>query len=306
MVPAHQRLEALQGGLAVKPHDGLVAQEELLPGDGPPEVRLHGQQVAGAGEHGPGEDLEAVAPGLLGLVHGQVGVAQQVFRGVGLVRVQGDAQAGGELDVVAVHGQRHGQGLADALDGLDGLARGDELLQQDHEFVAAEARNRVQPAHAFAQHFGHGHEHLVAKGVAKAVVQDLEAVQVQKDQGEVVGLAAVGALHGLAHAVQAQGAVGQGGQRIVQGQVAQLQLHLLAAGDVAQGDARAERPAVAAHDLALGLADPAQVAVLVPDAEVQVVVHAQEPVGVEASPGVQVLGVDKLLQRTVIAQKIFA
>ena len=56
-----------------------------------------------------------------------------------------------------------------------------QVLAQQHELVAAEARRRVaRPQHA-AQPLGDRQQELVAGRVARAVVDDLEVVEVEEE-----------------------------------------------------------------------------------------------------------------------------
>ena len=56
--------------------------------------------------HRPGEEAVAVPPELLGVVHGRVGVLEQVVDVLAVLRVERDADAGGDRDLVAVDGER--------------------------------------------------------------------------------------------------------------------------------------------------------------------------------------------------------
>ena len=58
-------------------------------------------------------------------------------------------------------------------------------------------------------------QELVAGHVAEAVVDDLEAVEVEEEDGEVIVRAPLGARDGLVEPVGEQGAVGQAGQGVV-------------------------------------------------------------------------------------------
>jgi hypothetical protein len=68
--------------------------------------------------------------------------------------------------------------------------------------------------------------------VAQAVVDLLEAVQVQEQHGHRGGLP-LGPLEGVVDPVLEQGPVGQGGERVVEGLVDELVLQAAAFGDVA-------------------------------------------------------------------------
>ena len=94
---------------------------------------------------------------------------------------------------------------------------------QDHELVAAEARDDVGVAHGAAQPVGDRAQQLVAAGMAERVVDLLELVEVD----EVHGARAVGARRFVTRARpsgRGRGAVGQSGQRIVAGQMIDLGL----------------------------------------------------------------------------------
>ena len=57
-----------------------------------------------------------------------------------------------------------------------------EFLGEDHELVAAEASDRVAVAHHPAQPRRHSRQHAVAYLMTVAVVDELEAVEVDEDQ----------------------------------------------------------------------------------------------------------------------------
>ena len=108
----------------------------------------------------------------------------------------------------------------------DRLAGALQAAEQYHKLIAAQARHGVLHAHAGFQAGGDDFQHGVANGVAEGVVDVLEVVQVQKQQGaaQVVALEQ-GDL--LAQAVHQQCAVRQVGQRVVIGQVTDLRLGVL-------------------------------------------------------------------------------
>ena len=64
-------------------------------------------------------------------------------------------------------------------DDQQGLAVG-HLLAEHDELVSAEARERVRSPHHGFEPVSHLDQHLVSCGVAKAVVHELEAVEVQE------------------------------------------------------------------------------------------------------------------------------
>ena len=92
-------------------------------------------------------------------------------------------------------------------------------LDLDHrELVAAEARDRVATAHGGRQALGDGAQELVTRAMAEAVVDLLEAVEVEIEQSDP---ASRPRRHGkrLDQAVLEQAAIGQAGEHIVMGQM---------------------------------------------------------------------------------------
>src|SRR5207302_9777460 len=145
-----------------------------------------------------------------------------------------------------------------------GLGTGD-VLEQDGELVAAEAPHQVLGPYARAQTLGHLDKKVVADLVPEAVVDQLEAVQVEEQDGD----GDPPAPHpGQAppQAVVEGGAVGQGGQVVVVGVVGQLLLEVLAVGDVVEvgHDAGDARIAEEVHHIDVG---PTPVAVAVAGAQ---------------------------------------
>ena len=106
------------------------------------------------------------------------------------------------------------------------------VLEQHGEFVAAEARRGVRRARALRQAGGDGAQQVVAGGVADAVVDRLEAVEVDEEHAEV-GLAPGRHVERVLQAVQEERAVGQPGEGVVEGL-----LHRLHRARIAEGEAR--------------------------------------------------------------------
>ncbi len=96
--------------------------------------------------------------------------------------------------------------------------RGLDALEQDGELVAAEARGGVAGADARAQALADLEQDPVAGGVAEAVVDRLEVVEVDEDDGQA-DVVAAGAGDGVADALDEQRAVGEARDRVVEGLV---------------------------------------------------------------------------------------
>jgi hypothetical protein len=103
------------------------------------------------------------------------------------------------------------------------------VFQQQHELVAAQPGQRVGRSHHHSQPVRHLAQHRVAGSVAEAVVDRLEAVEVDEQQREPRGHEARRALeaafdprHRLAQPVVEQRAVRDAGQHVVEGHALQF------------------------------------------------------------------------------------
>ncbi len=115
-----------------------------------------------------------------------------------------------------------------ALGHRDGAAGVGEALAQDDELVAAEAGHRVlaRPGHrvAGAQRLRQAsrdlHEEVVREGLAEALVDETEVVQVGEDDGGR-GVVAPGAREGVAQPIPKEDPIRQARQRVMQHQLGQ-------------------------------------------------------------------------------------
>ena len=187
VVPADERLDAGDAA-GLQRHDRLVEQAQLAVLDAAGEVGLELEPLEHAGVHALLEHLVAVLAALLGQVHGHVGVAQQHLGVDAPVGVDGDADAGRDADLAALDGERGLQGEQHALGDLDDLGLAPRRDDEDGELVAAEAGRDVGRVQAGEQPLGDDDEQLVADGVAEAVVDGLEVVDVDEQRADEVSL----------------------------------------------------------------------------------------------------------------------
>lgn len=213
--------------------DGLVEQCELAvlecgaqPGGQlrlPYDVLLHLGRV----------QLDAALSGRLGPVHREVGVAQQLARPQARFG-EADADGRGDADIVAADGVRLGeldpQPVGELQDLLFARVPVAAAVAHDErrELVAAEAGGGVALPHRVLESAGGLDEELIAGLVPDRVVDGLEAVEVDEEDGRAAqrGAAVGGATagQGLLDAPGEQRAVGQVGERIVFGVVLELRL----------------------------------------------------------------------------------
>jgi hypothetical protein len=106
------------------------------------------------------------------------------------------------------------------------------VLEQHGELVAAEARRGVGRPRALREALGGGAQELVAGGVPDAVVDGLEAVEIDEEHAQL-GLTAGRNVERVLQAVEEERAVGQPGEGVVEGL-----LHGLDGARVGQREAR--------------------------------------------------------------------
>ena len=140
-----------------------------------------------------------------------------------------------------------GVGPAQRVDELahHALDAGDVLhgFQHDEELVAAQARDEVARAHVAAQALRDFDQEGVAGGVAVAVVDLLEAVEVDEDAGELRAVAPR-ALDRLLERRREAHAVGEPGERVAVGERGDALARERDLGDVAADAAVAEEVAL--------------------------------------------------------------
>ena len=161
-------------------------------------------------------EAEAAAPALLGALHRRFGMAHQHVGVVAVGRKQRHAHAAGQRELQAVDrtGVRH-RVENPARRGLGTRRVG--LVHQQRKLVAADARDDVALAQAGLQAVGAIEQHAVADFVAQAVVDLLEAVEVEQQQRQRTA-AAPRQADRIGQRMAHLAAVEQAGQRIGAGQ----------------------------------------------------------------------------------------
>jgi hypothetical protein len=190
VIPAKQRLHT-DGGHGVEIEDRLVEEEELVRPDGRLQIHLELVATAQRGLHLGLEDDEAVATGVLGGVQRDVGVTQEVVSCVTVA--DGDTDAGRNRDGTArdvLQLERLGQHSQEALGQQFGTGGKRDPLGQDDELVAPEPCDGVRVAQCPSKPGGHRLEELVPVAVTEVVVDVLEAVEIDEEEGHVEVLTA--------------------------------------------------------------------------------------------------------------------
>lgn len=231
VVPAQQCLVAHHRAVG-QPMDRLQVRFELVVVQRLAQFALQRQHVDRLALQRRVEQHVAAATQRLGAVQRGVGIAHQfVGQTVALVANR-DADARRWRNHLAGHVHRLPELFQHALGDHRGGAGHVYVLEQDRELVARQARDDIGVAHAGLQAGGDRLEHFVAGEVAKAVVDDLESVDVEVQQcAAVAGLVpepGQRAVEALAQVV----AVGQAGQGVVHHLVLELVLDALALVDL--------------------------------------------------------------------------
>ncbi|MNZ67791.1 hypothetical protein D3C78_860470 [compost metagenome] len=232
MLPAHQRLDAdhlaaeqVMHGLVIHPEFFLLQCPTQLPGGLDPLLGMGGQLF--------GVQRIARAAVALGLEQRRIGIAQQLLGAQGVAGEQADADADADEQALAVDLERRFHAVDDALRQSGGLAHLRAVLGQYGKFVTTQAGQGHAVAQQRLQALTDHLEQLVADVVAEAVVNALEVVQVEQQQG-AAALVGLGRRQCLLGAVVEQQAVGQVGERVVMSEIRQLTLGMLDRADVAE------------------------------------------------------------------------
>ena len=224
-------------------HHGLVDHAELVLCNRRAHVIDQAQPLLRSFLQGGREKAVTVATCAFGSVEGLVCVFEQVVNFRAVRGVHGDANAG-----------RHKRALAPEFKGLtecvqdflqQGLqsARVADVGEDDGELVAAHACHRVGFPQAVLDAPRGFDQQRIATAVAQCVVDFLEVVQIDKKHRQLLPVA-LAAPDFLVQPVGQCAAVGQSGQRVEQGLLADQRLGLFAFGNVAVGADHPQRALV--------------------------------------------------------------
>ena len=234
MVPPHQRLEAAHAAVFQR-HDRLVIHFKLFAFERMAQIRFNTQPVVRVAAHIGFENFDFCFAVALSAEHGDFGFGQQFLRHFMAVFADGDTDRGG--------GEHF---LTADFDGLrqelrQGLGKGQCVLtvrarcEQDREFVAVDAGDRVFKRDERFQSARDGDEQGIAAGMAEVVVDDFETVNVNEQQRGTWPVDEPRAPDGAVQPVHEQGAVGQTRQAVVNRVVEETFLGQHTGCDVAHG-----------------------------------------------------------------------
>ncbi|MNP27422.1 hypothetical protein D3C76_1203320 [compost metagenome] len=160
------------------------------------------------------EQVVAIASTLLGHVQRLIGMPHQ---GVGIFIVEGEQghpDAGADTDLALPDRVRRGNRLEHPLQCQLQLCRVLYVTQDQHELIARKPRHRVAATQDAFQAIGHFHQQQVATGMAVAVIDRLEAIQIEHAHGQG-NVFAPRELQRLIQQVRQIGPIGQTGQHVM-------------------------------------------------------------------------------------------
>ena len=228
--PAQERFDAVDRAGAHL-DDRLVVEAELVAFDRAVQLGFDAEACERAGVQELVEELEAVAPAALGVVHGGAGTAEELVATRRAVTERDpDAHGDGQRFAGDVT-ERCAERVDDAVGERAGdLVAGEPFAEHD-ELVATETRHGGARRDELADPGGDGHEQVVARRVAEPVVDDVEPVEVEQQQADARGPRARTGQRAV-EAVGEQRPVGEPGEGVAERVPGELLLVQLAVGDV--------------------------------------------------------------------------
>jgi hypothetical protein len=180
------------------------------------------------------ENIRGIPALVLGAIHSEIRVFQELVGVAAVGRMKRDADAGARADRLPLQRERLTKDFEDPAGKLDDILDPLHVGLQDRKFVAVEAGDHLGVADGRGDPSGDGFQKLVAELVAEHVVDALEAVEIDDVQREDA-IATASARDLAAEAVAQERAIGKVGQRVVMGQMQEVALGPLAVGDVERG-----------------------------------------------------------------------
>ena len=190
VLPTHQRLEPAHLAGA-QPNRRLVVHHELVRAQCTAELGFEVQPRQGRVVHLGLVDPHTGLALALGLVHGHVGVAYELLGAVA-GPVERDSHARGDQQLLGRDRERQREHRKQAFGQRGHLVLALDVLQQDGELVTTETCRGVAGPELVLDPLRRRDEQLVTGGVAEAVVDRLEPVEVQhddRDRPSIPGLA---------------------------------------------------------------------------------------------------------------------
>ncbi|MNF86500.1 hypothetical protein D3C84_689380 [compost metagenome] len=182
MAPAHQGFEA--DDLPVfEVQPWLVMQLQLIAAQCPTQLGFEVGDAAGIAIDALVENVKGAALGAFGLLHGDVRMPHQRIR-TGLGPGVGNAQAGTDQQAFAIDPIRLGQYFADALGHPLGTLGSTTGVDQQSEFITAQARQLIAGLKLTLEPRHHLQDQAITGLMAEGVVGITKVVEVEMTEGQ--------------------------------------------------------------------------------------------------------------------------
>ena len=145
MLPTSQGLKA-SNPESLKRNNWLIFNDQLLKLNCCSQIIVHLHQLNRPHMHALIKHVVTAAAERFGIVHGRVGISQNVFRPLVPSGAGGDPDARLCKDSATLQFKCLGQLSLNSLGDIDGFGIALDIFQQDCEFIAAETRDRVSRA----------------------------------------------------------------------------------------------------------------------------------------------------------------
>ena len=205
---------------------GLVEQAKLLLLNGLEQSLLQQHPLPGLCRHVGGVEQIAVAATALGFMHGVVRRADKAVRGLAMLRIEGDADAGGEPHPLLADVGGIVQPVLQPFDQPHQFLRLPDAWEQHQKLVRPQPDGDVSGAQAVANAVCRQLEQQIAGTVPQVVVDELEAVEIDEQQRQDV-VVHPGRLYLQGEALLQQMAIAEIGEGIVIGEVLQAGFGLI-------------------------------------------------------------------------------
>ena len=193
-------------------------EDQLVFRQGTPQLAFQMQAPVGRRIHRFDEELVVVAAVGLGVIHRRVGVADQRLGILAVLRVEADTDRRRAVQHVPVDVAGFADGPDQAVDELDDSPFASQAIDDDDEFVAAQAEQVFVAVHQGAHPARQFGQQTVAGLMAERVVDRLEMVQIDDQQALAVDTGDRAFEQAGEVRIERQ-PVGQVGQRVVMSQV---------------------------------------------------------------------------------------
>lgn len=181
------------------------------------------------------EHAKAITTRVLHGVHGNVGIAEEIFRGAAALGKDGDADAEGQANFPAADLNGLGGTANNLFGAMLNVSYGAEFRHHNDELVPTQPRYCVRFANRGEQALPYGCEKNIAVDVAERIVDLLEPVDVNEEDRSLL-VEILCSKDRLVETLVEQGAIGEAGQVIVKREIVDVIRAAAVLGDIAAGN----------------------------------------------------------------------